>query len=86
MDPNVLARAIVPRPLNNFFDNLPSEERLASDGPWTLVEPTKKLFQEVPTPLALLLPPPTRYLRASCDSTCHPPRARVLLLHLSSAS
>ena len=46
MDPNVLARVVVPRPLNNFLDNLPSEERLASDGPWTLFEPAKKFIIE----------------------------------------
>ncbi len=50
MDPNVLARFVVPRPLNNFLDNLPSEERLAADGPWTLVEPTSKLLKEVRVP------------------------------------
>jgi hypothetical protein len=50
MDPNVLARFVVPRPLNNFLDNLPSEERLATDGPWTLVEPTGRLIKEVPVP------------------------------------
>ena len=37
---------VVPRPLNNFLDNLPSEERLASDGPWTLFEPAKKFIIE----------------------------------------
>ena len=42
MDPNILARVAMPRAITNFLDNLPSEERLASDGPSTLVEPTKK--------------------------------------------
>eukprot|EP00960_Hanusia_phi_P048735 759128-Hanusia_phi.AAC.1 len=32
MDPNNIARAIVPRPLNNFMDRLPTEERLAAEG------------------------------------------------------
>ena len=52
MDPNNLARVVVPRPLNNFLDNLPSEERLASDGFWTLVEPTKKLVKETKEDIA----------------------------------
>lgn len=52
MDPNNLARIVVPRPLNNFLDNLPSEERLASDGLWTLVEPTKKLVKETKEDIA----------------------------------
>lgn len=33
MDPNALARVVVPRPISNFMDNLPSEERLASGVP-----------------------------------------------------
>jgi len=43
---------VVPRPLSNFMDNLPSEERLASDGPWTLFEPTKKLINETKDDIA----------------------------------
>jgi hypothetical protein len=65
MDPNVLARFVVPRPLNNFLDNLPSEERLAADGPWTLVEPTSKLLKEVRAPCcASALSAPARPLRS----------------------
>jgi len=31
MDPNNIARAIVPRPINNFMDRLPTEERFAAE-------------------------------------------------------
>ena len=77
MDPNVLARFVVPRPLNNFLDNLPSEERLAADGPWTLVEPTSKLLKEVGVAscacarLALTG-------RCACACLASPPRSRSM--------
>ncbi|EKX51828.1 hypothetical protein GUITHDRAFT_102439 [Guillardia theta CCMP2712] len=47
MDPNNIARAIVPRPINNFMDRLPTEERFAAEGLTTLLDPAKLLVHEV---------------------------------------
>jgi len=46
MDPNNLARAVMPRTLHNFVDRLPTPERLESDGFMTVHYAVTRLIQE----------------------------------------
>jgi len=47
IDPNNLARVVVPRTMHNFLDRLPTPERFEAEGLHTLVRPTTMLFTEV---------------------------------------